>query len=107
MKYLILIFLFFYSCSFIPGIREKDNSPYDFYFSRTDYEFTGRDSTKLCIVDKNHKMFIYTWVWPRSLNPVHRKVQKDEIYLGRGFLKKNIPDSLISGIKFIKLLDSK
>lgn len=50
MKYLILVFLILYSeCTFLPKIK-KDTSPYDFYFSATDYECTGRDSTKLCVV---------------------------------------------------------
>jgi hypothetical protein len=50
-------------------------------------------------------MFIYTWVWPKGMNPIYRKVQKDEIYLGKGYLTSQLPDSLIPNITLLKFQD--
>lgn len=66
---------------------------FNFYFSYSDWDIQGRDTTKVCIVHRNKKMYYYTWKWPKKWPNARRKPNRDEIFIGTGYDYFCIPDS--------------
>jgi hypothetical protein len=111
MKRFLFFIVFLGGCSSfkesIQPVRYDPHGKFDFYFSGTDYILQGKDSTKICIVDKGRRSFPYTWCWPKYWSPVNRITNKDEIYLGSGFIAKHcLSDSMCPGITLLKFNDS-
>lgn len=107
----ILILTFFWgSCLYSPvipfkGQKFNPNLECHFYFSQKDFDIQGKDTSRICIVDKGKKAFIYTWYWPVNWEGIEREKQKDEVYLGKGYVKKYYPDSIIQHITLLKFND--